>query len=348
MAKLTERRLEHQEPEILTPAQMKACLEAAARERKLLAYLALGGFAGLRTEEILRQRWEDIAWPAGEVYVRQPKRLAAWRPRRVEILPALRKNLEPLAAKEGKVLPGGQRTLYLLRRTLMNKLGWKTWPRNPLRHSFKSYHLAFWQDRGKLAEQMGHSMTGYSYDSPQIRASAEAWLKPVTKRHNATCETEFNDVKQFGDKPVPVKLLKLRLPANWRDLRARELFDLTKPLHDQVYDLNAIPGWREIAEQAEAYKQSLPEFRFPELLQLDEAAHHSFFVNGVRMPLPENWEKYGRTRSSNGKPAATALSKLCKSSRLRSRRKTSASVSWSRPIAGNARKPCGLFAITLM
>ena len=58
MAKLQERRLEHQDPAILTPDQMRACLEAAQGERRLMAYLALGGFAGLRTEEILRQRWE--------------------------------------------------------------------------------------------------------------------------------------------------------------------------------------------------------------------------------------------------------------------------------------------------
>ena len=87
-------------------------------------------------------------------------------------------HLEPLALKEGKVLPGGQRTLYLLRRALMDKLGWSAWPNNCLRHSYKIYHSSFWQDRSKLAEQMGHShtdMTRYSYGSPQVRAAAAAW-----------------------------------------------------------------------------------------------------------------------------------------------------------------------------
>ncbi len=82
-----------------------------------------------------------------------------------------------MAPASGKVLPGGQRTLYLLRRGLMDELAWPAWPRNTLRHSFKSYHLAQWQDRGKLAEQMGHShtdMTRYTYGSPQTCAAAAA------------------------------------------------------------------------------------------------------------------------------------------------------------------------------
>ena len=68
MKRFQERRLEHQDPEILTPDQMKMCLEAADGERRLVAYLALGGFAGLRTQEILNQRWEDVDWAASEIY----------------------------------------------------------------------------------------------------------------------------------------------------------------------------------------------------------------------------------------------------------------------------------------
>jgi integrase len=179
MKRLQERRLEHRDPEILTPEQMKACLVAAAGERRLIAYLALGGFAGMRTDEILRLPWADIDWAPGEIYVAQPKRVSGWRPRHVEILPALRRHLEPVALTDHKlVVPGGQRTLYLLRRELMDQLGWDAWPRNCLRHSYKSYHLAQWQDRSRLAEQMGHSdgdMARYSYGSPVVRAHAAAW-----------------------------------------------------------------------------------------------------------------------------------------------------------------------------
>jgi integrase len=177
MRRLQEPRLEHVDPEILTPDQMKACLEAASGEQRLTAYLALGGFAGLRTQEILRQQWEDIDWEHGEVYVRQPKRVRGWRPRHVEILPALRRHLECLALKERKILPGGMRTLFNLRRAMMDKLGWKTWPSNCLRHSFRTYFAAHFQDVSKTQLAMGHAAAGltfYVYGTPATRANAAA------------------------------------------------------------------------------------------------------------------------------------------------------------------------------
>ena len=179
MRRLQEPRREHVDPEILTPEQMRTCLEAADGDRRLTAYLALGGFAGLRTQEILRQQWEDIDWANGEIYVRQPKRVRGWRPRHVEILPALRRHLEHLALKEdGKILPGGMRTLFNLRRAMMDQLKWESWPSNCLRHSFRTYHLAQWQDAQKLAVQMGHAgtqLTVYTYGAPTARANASAW-----------------------------------------------------------------------------------------------------------------------------------------------------------------------------
>ena len=159
-------------------SQMRACLEAAGSERRLTAYLALGAFAGLRTEEILRQQWEDIDWIHGEIYVRQPKRVRGWRPRHVEILPALRRHLEHLALKEDKILPGARRSFHLLRRALMDKLGWSKWPSNCLRHSFKTYHSANFQDLPRTQLQMGHAgigMTNYTYGSPATRANAASW-----------------------------------------------------------------------------------------------------------------------------------------------------------------------------
>ena len=66
------------------------------------------------------------------------------------------------------------------------------------------------------------------------------------------------------------------------------------------------PKWREALERAERYmakifpsgKIPIPiEFRFPELMEADKAAHISYYQNenGVRVPLPENFERYGRS-----------------------------------------------------
>jgi integrase len=158
---------------------MRVCLLHASevRDHRLTAYLALGGFAGLRTEEILRQRWEDIDWDAGEIYVRNPKRVRGWRPRHVEILPALRRHLEHVALLQDKIFRS-RRSFHLLRRDLVKQLGWSKWPSNCLRHSFRTYHLAQFQDAQKLAVQMGHAgtqLTVYTYGTPATRANAAAW-----------------------------------------------------------------------------------------------------------------------------------------------------------------------------
>jgi integrase len=197
MMKVPRPKKEFQDPEILTPKQMQACLDVAEAEGNLplIAYLCLGGFAGIRTEEILRMDWDDFNWTNGEVWVRKPKKVGGWRPRSVEMLPALRRHLDWIAPKTAhqitieieqqspghptrKVVPGGQRSLYLARRAMMDKLGWKEWPYNCLRHSYKSYHLAVFQDLEKLRVQMGHSdqnMTRYNYGAPEVRAVAEQW-----------------------------------------------------------------------------------------------------------------------------------------------------------------------------
>ena len=48
-------------PEIITPEQFSALLQSATSE--VLPMIAIGGFAGARTEEILRLCWEDVIQP---------------------------------------------------------------------------------------------------------------------------------------------------------------------------------------------------------------------------------------------------------------------------------------------
>jgi integrase len=183
MVKVTKPTGERHPVEIFTPDAMLDCLAAATLldspdDLRLTAYLCLGGFAGIRTEEILRMDWEDIDWLSGEIYIRHPKKVRGWKPRWVEIMPALRRNLESVALKTGKIVPGGQRTIYCARRDVMDYLFWDRWPKNGLRHSFKSYHLAQYQDAEKTQHQMGHAdknMTKYQYGTPEARRAAVSW-----------------------------------------------------------------------------------------------------------------------------------------------------------------------------
>lgn len=193
---------------VLTADQMQKCLHAAEaleepERSRILGYLCLGGFAGLRTAEILHARWEDIDLKSGEIYVRQPKRVKGWRPRYVAIQPALRRHLQPLMAgmnlkdgqngepkprgKQGtfshdftRVMPGGQRTLWTIRCKIKDAMGWDSWPDNCLRHSFGTYHLAKHKDLAKLRTEMGHEsedITRKHYALAAKKADAAAWWK---------------------------------------------------------------------------------------------------------------------------------------------------------------------------
>ena len=145
----------HEEPVILAPAEMKKCLDAArGMDLQLFAHLCLGGFAGLRTNEILNLHWEDILWDSGQIFVRQPKRVKGWRPRYVDILPPLRRHLEPVALKSGRIGVGaGMWKLHAARKLMLAAIGMAHWPANCLRHSFKTYHAAYFQDLGSFGSR---------------------------------------------------------------------------------------------------------------------------------------------------------------------------------------------------
>jgi integrase len=197
---------------ILRPEQMAKCLEAAKDDRALTAYLCLGGFAGIRTSEILRMDWDDLFWEEGEIRVRHGKEINTSESKEIWILEddeeedisgdrlvtmetAFRRHIEPMALKgeaidraeqrhpdggrgSRKIVPGGQRTLYLLRTKLRDILGVEEWPDNCLRHSFKTYHIAAFRNLERTRFEMGHnhsSTTKYKYGAARLKVVAEQW-----------------------------------------------------------------------------------------------------------------------------------------------------------------------------
>jgi integrase len=176
MAKIKRIEMEHTDPILLLPAQMAQCLTYArqAGEFQLLAYLCLGGFHGIRTEEILRMDWSHIDWKNDYIHVLNPKKVKRWHPRHVKIEPALRRHLEGIALPKGPILPGAnsnvvQVRLNRWRKPMLEALGLPAWPNNTLRHSYKSYHEAI-HGHALTQDQMGHSnpnMTRYGYGSDQ-------------------------------------------------------------------------------------------------------------------------------------------------------------------------------------
>jgi integrase len=170
-------------PTTITPQEMGTFLAAAKQlpdehdRQHMVAYLCIGGFAGLRTSEIKRLRWEDIAWQNGQtgrINVLKSKR---GMPRSVTIQPALRRHLEPFALESGPVFSLSSQAETDLRVEL-EKLAGIELPHNCLRHSFASYHIAKWESYEQTAFQMGHTsprVTRAKYIVVKDQAAAEQW-----------------------------------------------------------------------------------------------------------------------------------------------------------------------------
>jgi Phage integrase family len=69
VAGIDSRKVVRAAPSILTPAQLSALLSACGEDSEMLAYVAVGAFAGLRRAEIERLRWEDVNLTRGFVTV---------------------------------------------------------------------------------------------------------------------------------------------------------------------------------------------------------------------------------------------------------------------------------------
>ncbi len=167
-------------PGILTVQQTTRLLEAASPE--LLAYVAIGAFAGLRRAELERLDWSDVHFDADLIEVTAQKSKTARR-RFVKIQPNLREWLLPVRKHTGKVTPDNfPKQLDAARAAA----GITEWPDNALRHSFASYHLAHFNNSAALALEMGHTDSGMIFNHyRQLVRPKEAeryWnIRPATK-----------------------------------------------------------------------------------------------------------------------------------------------------------------------
>lgn len=147
---------------ILTPLAMAELVGRADTEQ--MAWLCLGGFAGLRSEEIMSLDPGNIDRTTGEIHVETGKTGERY----VKIEPALARHC-PLTWRTG-VSP---RTWYERLKPLALTM-------NVLRHSFATYHLARGRDASKTSFEMGHAdakMVTRVYAMPAKRADHEAWWR---------------------------------------------------------------------------------------------------------------------------------------------------------------------------
>lgn len=163
---------------ILTPEQMALLLKAEFPQW-FRTYLVCGGFAGLRTIEMIRMGHSAVDWQYNEILVRKAdaKQGEAARPRSVHILPAFERHM--IRDASGLLLEGY--TEKRMRKCLgiaCKILKVDRWLKNSLRHSFASYHLAHFRDAAKTAFELGHEspkLLYKTYANLVSRRDAEKW-----------------------------------------------------------------------------------------------------------------------------------------------------------------------------
>lgn len=152
VAKAVERSRRIDEPPGILKPEQAAALLAESKNNDLLAFHAIGLFAGLRVSEIKSLDWRDVDLAGGFIHVGAA--ISKTRSRRlVPILDNLRAWLQPIAKPAGAIVDGALRYRHEAAR---ERAGITTWPDNCMRHSFVSYRLAATGNAAQTALESGH------------------------------------------------------------------------------------------------------------------------------------------------------------------------------------------------
>ena len=145
--------LDEKPVEILTVEQAARLLEAAeAAGGTMTPFGAIGLFAGLRTREIAVLDWKDVDLVDKIITVHAAKTKTRAR-RHVEISDNLKAWLLPYSAKSGPTTPNHYRQKF---EDIRRAAGIDPWPRNAMRHSAASFHLAAHRNESLTQAMLGH------------------------------------------------------------------------------------------------------------------------------------------------------------------------------------------------
>ncbi|HEV2330459.1 MAG TPA: site-specific integrase [Verrucomicrobiae bacterium] len=152
---------ESYEIEIFTPSEMRELLAAAKPE--VVPFLAIGGFAGLRTAEIMRLDWSEIHLAEKYIEIKAKKAKTGSR-RPAPITENLAQWLAPYAKESGPVVTEinyDELVEAVNRKRLEGKdpatVQLFEWKHNALRHSFCSYRLAAIKNVAQVSHEAGNS-----------------------------------------------------------------------------------------------------------------------------------------------------------------------------------------------
>jgi integrase len=171
------------EIEVFTPAELTEVLSFASD--RMIPFLTLGAFAGIRHAEIQRLEWENIRFDDGTIEIGAKKAKTASR-RLVPILPVLREWLMKHREKSGLVVSHKNVAfeLHMLTKRA-NQLRRATWAEangataeQLAENDAKAREHAAKREKGKLQSQKGEMPPGAE------TAEIEGW-KPFAWKHNA-------------------------------------------------------------------------------------------------------------------------------------------------------------------
>jgi site-specific recombinase XerD len=177
---------------IFTPQEITKLLKAAtlnpnelkpgfniryATGQGLLPLIVLGAFAGLRTAEIMRQKWSDVILERGFIRVTAVKGNTAQK-RLVPISDNLRKWLESFDRTAETCCDYGRVEDAINR---LAKRAGVQWRHNALRHSYISYRVAMTQNIPQVALEAGNSVEKINSNYRELvwPEDAEKWFSIV-------------------------------------------------------------------------------------------------------------------------------------------------------------------------
>jgi len=169
---------------IFTVDEIKKLVENASA--RLLPYIVIGAWAGLRGAEIQRLDWSEVDLQDGFIEVKGEKAKTETR-RLVPIKPNLAVWLKDVHKKSGAVCPFTNVVSQLMKVVATinkarpdgspdkDKLRWK---RNALRHSYISFRVAECADVPRVADESGNSVTviRINYLKRLKPQQAQAWF----------------------------------------------------------------------------------------------------------------------------------------------------------------------------
>jgi integrase len=161
-----------QEVQVFTPEELEKLLVAAKVE--LVPAIVLGGFAGIRSEEIKRLGWEDIHLQEGHIEIKSAKSKTKVR-RLIPIQDNLKAWLRPHAKDAGRVIPFANLALQFEKLSRLAEVQWK---KNGLRHSFISYRTALTANIPMVSLEAGNSpaIISRNYLKCVSPANAHRWF----------------------------------------------------------------------------------------------------------------------------------------------------------------------------